>query len=736
LINKLLHIIFLILIAQAVEAKSLKIEVKDKTTQKALIGGSFSITMGVNKTIKLVDNNGILEIKDIQYPVKIRGTYIGYESMIVKLDQSNVIAKDGYDFTTIYFEKSVSNINDLVITGQIVPVMAKQSIYKVNAISTTEINQRAAVSLNDVLNYEMNNFVSNDNLLGSSVNIGGIGGQNVKVLINGIPVTGRENGNLDMGQLNMNNIKRIEMIQGPMSVMYGSNALGGVINLITATPKKKISIDARTYLESIGRYNFSSNIGLKRKNHQLQFSIARNFFAGWTPKDSIDRFQLWKPKEQYTSDIQYNFTFKKLKLNYFGSYLNEKVTNKGEPIINPYEGYAFDEYYRTNRIINSISANIQVNETDQINLTNSYQSYKRTKNRLKKDLVSLNQFETKNVGDQDTSRFHDINLRGTYSSSRLKNLDILLGYEYAHETGISFKLEGQNQTMSELGLFGSALYKLKKMQFQPSIRVSYNNRYKINYTPAFHAKYDINSTTQWRASYARGFRAPTLKEMYLQFVDQNHTIIGNADLKPEIGDHVEMGIDHQKQIKKYNIGYSVNTYYNSIQNLIALAVFNNHGVLRQYENIENYQNWIVNVKGRLGFGGLNLSSGVGMIFVQKSSVTPQHNIFEYTFTSSYFIKKIKTAVNFNYKYNSRQPVITIDQQFLYTSPLHIGNASIQRSFLKKSLNAQIGVKNLFNIQNAGLTGNISTTQNSGHSSSGVMQIFPARSFFLDLTYSF
>ena len=239
MINKLLHIIFLILIAQAVGAKSLKIEVKDKTTQKALIGGSFSITMGVNKTIKLVDNNGILEIKDIQYPVKIRGTYIGYESMIVKLDQSNVIAKDGYDFTTIYFEKSVSNINDLVITGQIVPVMAKQSIYKVNAISTTEINQRAAVSLNDVLNYEMNNFISNDNLLGSSVNIGGIGGQNVKVLVNGIPVTGRENGNLDMGQLNMNNIKRIEMIQGPMSVMYGSNALGGVINLITATPKKK-----------------------------------------------------------------------------------------------------------------------------------------------------------------------------------------------------------------------------------------------------------------------------------------------------------------------------------------------------------------------------------------------------------------------------------------------------------------------------------------------------------------
>ncbi|GBL36249.1 probable hemoglobin and hemoglobin-haptoglobin-binding protein 4 [Filimonas sp.] len=268
----------------------------------------------------------------------------------------------------------------------------------------------------------------------------------------------------------------------------------------------------------------------------------------------------------------------------------------------------------------------------------------------------------------------------------------MLGYEYAHESGISYKLADHHQTMSDIGIFCSGAYKYKSFQLQPSVRVTYNSTYKTNVTPALHAKVDLTSKTQLRASYARGFRAPTLKEMYLQFVDQNHTIIGNPELKPEVGDHVEMGIEHQKAIGKGTITYSVNTYYNAIQNLIALAIFNNHGVLRQYANIETYKNLILNTKGKIALSQLTASVGAGIIYVEKTNITPQHNIFECALTGSYLFTKLNTSVNFNYKYNSRQPVITVDQQFLYTSPLHIANASVQRSFFKKALQVQAGMK--------------------------------------------
>ncbi|MBK7762484.1 MAG: TonB-dependent receptor [Bacteroidetes bacterium] len=730
------YITLFLLVAFRLGATNLLIEVKDKATLHNLADASCTYTSANGKTMQaLSDAKGNLLINDTQFPLILQVRYISYTTYNDTLTREDMIEKEGQYHYQVLLEPGNTAIQDLVVTGQVIPVLAKQSLYKVQSISNTEMQRRGAVSMNDVLNFEMNNFISNDNVLGSNVNIGGIGGQNVKVLINGIPVMGRENGNIDMGQLNLNNVKRVEMIQGPMSVMYGSNALGGVINLITSSPQKKVSLGARAYYESIGRYNFSGNIGFNKKKQQIQISFARNFFAGWTPKDSIDRYQVWKPKTQYTADLQYWTEIKKWKLNYYSSLLQEKITNKGEPIINPYEGYAFDEYYRTTRLMNALSLNRFIRKnTDQITLTNSFQNYKRIKNRIKKDLVTLDEIETQSIGDQDTTRFENFNSRGVYSTTRFKNLDMMLGYEYAYELGRSYKLADESQQMSEWGVFASGVYKVKKFQIQPSGRLTYNSRYHSAFTPALHAKYDIGQT-QLRASYARGFRTPTLKELYLQFIDQNHTIIGNPDLQPETGDHFELSAEHQKPIKKYTVGYTITGSYNAINNLITLAVFNNHGVLRQYQNIEEYRNWVGNFKVRLSEKRFSASSGVGLIYVGKSSVTPKHTIFEYVFTGSYQIAALKTGLNFNYKYNSKQPVITIDQQFLYSAPLHMANISLQRNFLKQKMLVQVGVKNLLNLQNITLSGNVST-QNNGHATSGVMQAFPARSIFADLSYSF
>ena len=524
------------------------------------------------------------------------------------------------------------------------------------------------------------------------------------------------------------------MIQGPMSVMYGSNALGGVINLITATTQKPYTISVKSYLESIGRYNLCGNFSLNKNKHSLQLSFARNFFQGWTPKDSVDRYQLWKPKTQYLSDLQYTYDFKKVKLTYFSSFLNEKITNKGTPIVNPYEGYAFDEYYRTHRFIHSLGTNIKLSEKENLSFANSFTNYKRTKNRFKKDLVSLDQYETKNVGDQDTSIFNNWNLRGTFTSTRVKNVDFLGGYEYSLEKANSFKLADQTQQIGEIGLFTSFLFKYKTLNLQPSVRYTYNSKFAKAISPAIHSKIELTKNTQLRASYARGFRAPTLKEMYLQFVDQNHTIIGNADLKPEIGDHLEIGITHTRKLNKLTAQFGFTGYYNAIQNLITLAVYNGQGVLRIYDNLDHYRNFIAAGQVKLDFKKMSIQQSFGFTHVLESVVVPKHTIYEISTTFSYKNEYLKTTFNFNYKFNSKQPVLTIDDKYLFTSPIHIGNFSMQRSFFKNYLQAQFGIKNLFNIQNARLNG-ATDVQGSAHTSSTGMQLFPARSLFFNFIYS-
>ncbi len=732
--TKFFSILLLLLAAFQTKAANLVIEVRDSQTKENLPSAKISYEFGTTKKYATTNAYGKVELKEIAYPLTLSCSYVGFETFTQTITEKEVVPKAEKRHFTVFLKTKYTPINDLVITGQSAPVLATQSIYKVNTISATQIGQRGAANLNEVLNYETNNFVSNDNILGSSVNMGGVGGQNVKILINGIPITGRENGNIDLGQINLPNIKKIEMIQGPMSVMYGSNALGGVINLITATPLKPYSISVKSYLESIGRYNLCGNFSLNKNKHSLQLSFARNFFQGWTPKDSVDRYQIWKPKTQYLSDLQYTYQFKKIKLTYFSSFLNEKITNKGTPIVNPYEGYAFDEYYRTHRFINSLGANVKLSDKESLSFSNSFTNYERTKNRFKKDLVSLEQYETRNVGDQDTSIFNNWNLRGSFTSTRVKNIDFLGGYEYSFEKANSFKLAEQTQQIGEIGLFTSFLFKYKTFNFQPSVRYTYNTKFAKAISPAIHSKIELTKNTQLRASYARGFRAPTLKEMFLQFVDQNHTIIGNADLKPEIGDHLEIGITHTRKLNKLTAQFGLTGYYNAIQNLITLAVYNGQGVLRIYDNLDHYRNFIAIGQTKLDFKKISLQQSVGFTHVLESVVVPKHTIYEISSTISYKNDFLKTTFNFNYKFNSKQPVLTIDDKYLFTSPIHIGNFSMQRSFFKNYLQAQFGIKNLFNIQNAKLNG-ATDAQGNAHTSSTGMQLFPARSLFFNFIYS-
>jgi outer membrane receptor for ferrienterochelin and colicins len=80
---------------------------------------------------------------------------------------------------------------------------------------------------------------------GSSVSINGISGEGVKILVNGVPMVGRIDGKIDISQINLTNVERIEIVKGPQSVIYGTDALGGVINIITKEQKDDWNVSAK-----------------------------------------------------------------------------------------------------------------------------------------------------------------------------------------------------------------------------------------------------------------------------------------------------------------------------------------------------------------------------------------------------------------------------------------------------------------------------------------------------------
>ena len=109
------------------------------------------------------------------------------------------------------------------------------------------------------------------------------------MLVDGVPVRGHLNGQVDLSQLSLNNVERVEIVNGPMAVEYGTNSLAGTINLITKSNHREgLQLTATGQYETIGQHEF--NLSATHSNGEgrnLQASINQYYFDGWSPTDAL-----------------------------------------------------------------------------------------------------------------------------------------------------------------------------------------------------------------------------------------------------------------------------------------------------------------------------------------------------------------------------------------------------------------------------------------------------------------
>jgi outer membrane receptor for ferrienterochelin and colicins len=635
-------------------------------------------------------------------------------------------------------KKKNTAISEVVITGQAKNILAENSIYKVQTISAKKIQQQAAQNLAEAIGFENGMNQQQDNILGSGLNIQGIGAQNVKILVNGIPVNGRENGTIDLSGININNAERIEYIKGPMSVMYGTDALGGVINVITKPAKKSFSVSS--YLESIAKINNQISIGLNKKRHALLINGARNFFGGWHSMDTFNRNLMWRPKLQYMADAQYVYATSKGKITYNPSILHERIINRGTPVVDPFQAYASDEAFTTKRNMHSLLAEFNLDSNKTIQLSSSVSIYNRVKNKYATNMQTLNQELTNNIGDQDTSKFIDYTARGTFNKEVNDKYSFLLGFELSSQNANSLKLRSTTQSIADVALFSSIPIRINnKLTVQPALRISRNSRYTAPATPSINVSIKLPKQAVLRLSAAKGFRAPSLKELYLNFVDVNHKIKGNDSLKAENSIHLQANTDFNLIIsEKRKLKWNINVYYNTIKNQIALAVIDAPTNWYAYANVSNFRNFSIENTLKLQTKKMSTSLGFSGNRIFTADTGKGIGTWDATLQNNIVLNKRGTSLNVFYKLNYKQPLLTLStygSDALYNSYLptmHMANANIAQGFFKNKLQVQLGVKNIFNIQSVAIQG---ATNSSIHSTGTSQNISPERSYFVALKYS-
>ncbi|MGB1039191.1 MAG: TonB-dependent receptor plug domain-containing protein, partial [Bacteroidia bacterium] len=312
----------------------------------------------------------------------------------------------------------ITKLGEVVVTDIHSNKTFDNTVLNVSKITAKRIEELGAIDLKDALSFENNIRFSRDNAIGSSgLSMMGIGGENVKVLIDGVPVIGRLFNNVDLEQFNLENVKQIEVVKGPMSVIYGSNALAGTINIVTSNKSKKPRANLNGNYETDGQYNLTGTFSKSVKNHYFTLSGGRTMFTGWSA-ENIDRTFDWIPKEQYTGRFQYTYKHKDASINVRSEMIRSKLIDRGTPLA-PYRESAIDQYYNNQRFDNSLSYHNKIGESSiQIIASNNY--FNRVKNKYLKNLVTLEKSIIPRAAEQDTQTFNASVLRAIYGFDRKK----------------------------------------------------------------------------------------------------------------------------------------------------------------------------------------------------------------------------------------------------------------------------------------------------------------------------
>ncbi len=658
--------------------------------------------------------------------VVLRLSFVGYTTLLDTVHSSSPLI-----FT---LQRSSTSLPEVVITGQYAPMRAEKAVQRIRVLDEQHFKRIAANNLGDALRNELNIRLAQDNILGTSMSMQGMGGQNVKLLIDGVPVIGRQDGNVDLAQIDLTGVERVEIIEGPLSVNYGTNALAGTINLITRKGGgRPATLKAVGYAEHIGRLNTTVTGTRHWGRNDVALSVGRNFFAGWDPRQQgLPRFdasvadstrhQQWKPREQYFGRLNYRWTSDRWSFGYKGEVMHDVITDRGAPRA-PYFETAFDQRFRTLRLDNAVFTEARWRRGRRLNALVAHNRYDRTRNTWFRDLTSLSEQLVGSSGMQDTTRSALTNFRASFSSSPdSAKLAYEMGVDMNYETGSGQRLGTGQQAIGDYAVFASMEWRpTSTLTVRPGLRYAYNTRSTSPIVPSLNLRLELTSALTVRASYARGFRAPSLKELYFQFVDVNHDISGNEDLDAERSHNMNLGLNYRHAKEKVVYTSELNIFNNVIDDLITLAQVS--GTHYSYVNIGR----VHTIGGSAGAGWDNshwvVSAGASVTgrYDDLSKERNEPILFSpelrASLTKQWLRKGWSGSVYWKYqgKLNSYVAVNGTEVQRNFIAPFHMADASLTKKLFKGQLALTAGCKDLFNVRNVTASGSSGVHTDGGTS---------------------
>lgn len=655
---------------------------------------------------------------------------------------------------TAWYSKDLSEV---IITGQYKPQSVKKSVYQVRVINSERIKLSGATNVQQVLNNQVGFRFSNDNTLGTTdVQLMGMSGRNVKILLDGVPMIDRGDTRESLNQVDINSIERIEIVEGPMSVIFGSDALAGVINIITKKHQKDdLSVSVKLQEETAGNeyhaFNYKGvhtqnlNVGYKKKDWSLSAGATHNDFNGYGG-DAYGRDKDWLPKEQWMGNAKIGYSKGAFNAYYRTDLLNEDIKSRG-PI--NYSNYkAIDQQYITDRFSHQLQGGYTFNKNLQLAGIISYTDYKRKTKTTVHDFEKGTDQLTTGQGEQDLAKFNSFTFRTSVLYQVSPMLTLQPGVDINREEASGERISG-TPAITDYAAFVSAEIKpTSRINIRPGLRFIKNSVYNAPpVIPSINSKFVINKNLDLRLAYAYGFRSPALRELYFNFVDVNHNIVGNPNLKAEYSNSFNGSLNWTATPSR-NLTYSASLggFFNDFNNQIDFALAASGSNQYSYFNVNKAKTTGAVLETKMAWKKLDAGLGFSYtgfyrkLYDDKEYIKLDDKEYlwspELNASISYAWDKIKTKFSLFYKYTGVKPqyvtgTSTSGQDVLYiaeTSAYHLADFTAN-STLNRYISITAGVKNIFDVNNVN---NTAAASGSIHNAGGAVAVSYGRSYFIGL----
>lgn len=629
-------------------------------------------------------------------------SHIGYETKKINISNKTV---------QVYLQEKILDVNQIVVTALGYKSYVKDTPVITHVITGEEIYQSPNNSIRDIIEFVIPNVQRIHDPHGNDrVKIQGLDNKFVVFMIDGNRVSGEFAGNIDLSMLSISDIERIEVIRSGMSTLYGSDSMGGLINIITKKSNKPITFNASYTYDLPTSQSLSANLGAKFfSNLTFKVNIDYNSSEGYDLTEYSPLSKTLEENLNYNIKNSISYKNESLSINYINRNYVKHVSKYSEFVhpetmldSTPLSG----KNPRYSDVMNALSLDYKMNSDFNIKFKFLNEIY--NKSFYFPYYYNESSFDRSINGEEIVSASPE---RSDYSlilNTNFKDNFLSLGFEYAKENYQSFNIySADGLAIEEPSIFESedeknineySVFLIDKLECLNNelvfgLRLTKHNGSDWNFIPSFSLRRNMHGYNI-RLNYSKGYRIPSLKELYYSYEDHDPSIYGDPSLRPSLSNYYAISLE-SRELKNSSVEF----YFNNVLDMIS-PIYRSDGMYYSNNKEISLYGFNINLQKKV-FDRVDFSAVYSYTDGISSDMTMVEGISNHT-VNARFKYNISNQINIllTNKYHSSKDVFVYDTG--ESQSLDAYNISdILLSFKYKKILIKGGVKNILDYLDKG-----------------------------------